>query len=38
MGWLPLLETTRTIGFAPTPEMRLQMQTMRANPLRLARA
>jgi|GEM_PF-5916082 len=36
MGWLPLLETTRTIWFAPTPEMRLQMQTMRANPLRLA--
>ena len=36
--WLPLLDAARTICFAPTPEMRLQMQIMRANPLRLARA
>ena len=31
-------EAARTICFAPTPEMRLQMQIMRANPLRLASA
>jgi len=36
--WLPLLDAARTICFAPTPEMRLQMQIMRANPLRLASA
>ena len=38
LKWLPLLDAARTICFAPTPEMRLQMQIMRANPLRLARA